>query len=105
MSLGIDGLASGLNTTEIIQQLMQIERRPVVLIEQRIQTHQQRMDAWRDVNMRLASLETRLGDLLLNSTFERRTATSSNADIVTATAQATAQEATYNVVVKQLAQA
>lgn len=98
MSLSIDGIASGLNTTELIEQLMQIERRPITQM-------QQRMDAWRDVNMRLANLETKLGNLLLSSTFEAIKATSSAADAVTATARADAAVGTYRIVVKQVAKA
>lgn len=98
MSLSIDGIASGLNTTELIEQLMQIERRPITQM-------QQRMDAWRNVNMRLANLETKLGNLLLSSTFEAIKATSSAADAVTATARADAAVGTYRIVVKQVAKA
>jgi len=98
MSLSIDGIASGLNTTELIEQLMQIERRPITQM-------QQRMDAWRDVNMRLANLETKLGNLLLSSTFEAIKATSSAPDAVTATARADAAVGTYRIVVKQVAKA
>ena len=105
MSLSIDGIASGLNTTELIEQLMQIERRPITQMQQRKQTYQQRMDAWRDVNMRLANLETKLGNLLLSSTFEAIKATSSAPDAVTATARADAAVGTYRIVVKQVAKA
>lgn len=103
MSLSIDGLSSGMNTSEIVQQLLAIERRPLIQMQERIQTHQQRMDAWRDVNMRLASLDTKLGDLLLSSTYEARAATSSVPEIATATASTSAMPATYEILVTQLA--
>lgn len=103
MSISFDGIASGLNTSELIKQLMQIERRPIVLMEQRVQAYQQRMDAWRDVNMRLASLETKLSDLLLSSAYEARKATSSAENVVTATAKNSAVPATYEIEVIQLA--
>lgn len=105
MSLSIDGIASGLNTSELVEQLMQIERRPITLMKQRVQTYKQRLDAWRDVNMRLASLETKLGDLLLSSAYEARKATSSDQDVATAKASNTAVPATYKVEVLQVAQA
>lgn len=103
MSISFDGIASGLNTSELIQQLIQIERRPIALMEQRMQAYQQRMDAWRDVNMRLASLETKLSDLLLSSAYEARKATSSAQDVATATAKTTAVPGTYEVEVIRLA--
>jgi len=103
MSISFDGIASGLNTSELIKQLMQIERRPVVLLEQRVQTYQQRMDAWRDVNMRLASLETKLSDLLLRSAYEARKATSTDQEVVTASANNSAAPGTYEIEVLALA--
>ncbi len=52
----ISGIASGLDTETIIEQLMAIERRPLVLMQQRKNTLQQQRDAWRDINTRLNNL-------------------------------------------------
>ncbi|NLY52880.1 MAG: flagellar filament capping protein FliD, partial [Firmicutes bacterium] len=61
--------------------------------------------AWRDINTRLSALDNRLTDLRLSSTFHGRTASSSDAQVVAATAGANALTGTYSVEVAQLAQA
>ncbi len=105
MSLAIDGLASGLDTSNIISQLMEIERRPIRLLEVRRNEMQQRMDAWRDINSRLNRLDNLMADLVRSGTYEGRKVTSSNADVATATAANRAEPAVYTVEVEQLATA
>lgn len=101
----ISGIASGLDTDTIIEQLMAIERRPLVLMQQRKTTLQQQRDAWRDVNTRLNNLRDRMAELSRLSLFERRAVSSSDAGVATATANRDAAEATYRIEVVQLAQA
>lgn len=105
MSLAIDGLASGLDTSSIISQLMEIERRPIRLLEVRQNEMQQRMDAWRDVNSRLNRLDNLMADLVRTGTYEGRKVTSTDDAVVTATASNRAESAVYNVEVTQLATA
>src|SRR5690625_1967515 len=100
----ISGIASGLDTETLIQQLMAIERRPLVLMQERKNTLQQQRDAWRDVNSRLNNLRERMAELSRTSLYERRAGTSSNADVATVTANRDAEEARYNIAVQQLAQ-
>lgn len=101
----VSGIATGLDTDAIIEQLMAIERRPLALMQQRKNTLQQQRDAWRDINTRLNNLRDRMADLSRLSLFERRAVSSSNADVATATANRDAAEATYRIEVVQLARA
>ncbi len=54
----IGGIASGLDTSDIVTQLMQLERQPVTRLEQRQQDLQTTRDAWGDLNTRLSSLRS-----------------------------------------------
>ncbi|MFO7265937.1 MAG: flagellar cap protein FliD N-terminal domain-containing protein, partial [Bacillota bacterium] len=101
----ISGIVSGLDTDTLIEQLMAIERRPLVLMQERKTTLEKQRDAWRDVNTRLNNLRDRMAELSRLSLFERRAVTSSDAGVATATANRDAAEATYRIEVEQLAQA
>lgn len=99
----LDGLATGMDTTSMIDQLVQLERRPIYNYQQEISEMEQTKGAWRDVNSRLDKLEDRTTDLKMSSTFNSRSASSSNEDVVTATARNDADEANYSVTVKSTA--
>lgn len=99
----LDGLATGMDTTSMIDQLVALERRPIYNYQQEISEMEQTKGAWRDVNSRLDKLEDRTTDLKMSSTFNSRSASSSNEDVVTATASNDADEANYSVTVSQVA--
>ena len=80
----LDGLATGMDTTSMIDQLVALERRPIYNYQQEISEMEQTKGAWRDVNSRLDKLEDRTTDLKLSSTYNSRSASSSNEDVVTA---------------------
>jgi flagellar hook-associated protein 2 len=101
----LDGLATGMDTTSMIDQLVQLERRPIYNYEQEISEMEQTKGAWRDINSRLDNLENKTTDLKLSSTFNSRSANSSNEDVVTVTAQNSASEANYSVTVNNAATA
>ncbi len=61
--LTVDGLTSGLRTSEIIDQLMAIERRPIDRITQQRTTAQKRIKALQDLNNALRKLRSALDKL------------------------------------------
>ena len=99
----IGGLASGLDTTQLIEQLMSLERQPVVRLQQRQLQAQAQGEAWRDVRTRLTNLLNKLGDLRQANTFTGKRVTSSAEGVATATATLEAANASYQVEVVQLA--
>ncbi|PUU86170.1 flagellar filament capping protein FliD [Halanaerobium sp.] len=101
----LDGLATGMDTTSMIDQLIQLERRPIYNYQQEISEMEATKGAWRDVNSRLDKLEDKTTDLKLSSTFNSRSASSSDKDVVTAIASNDADETNYSVTVKSTAQA
>lgn len=103
--LSLGGLATGMDTQGIIDQLIQLEQRPIYNYQQEISELETTKGAWRDVNSRLDKLEDRITELKFSSTYNSRTANSSNEDVVTATASNSSDEATYSVTVKSTAKA
>ena len=101
----IMGLSSGMDYNAIIEQMIALERLPITRMTERKGVYRAQQDAWRDINTRLSALDNRLTDLRLSSTFHGRTASSSNAQVVAATAGTQALTGTYAVEVAQLAQA
>ncbi|MEM9035354.1 MAG: flagellar filament capping protein FliD [Actinomycetota bacterium] len=77
------GIASGLDTNSIIDQLMAIERNPIVLMEQRQSGYQSRVDAWSSVTTQMSSLRSSVDSLRDLSDFDDLVAArSSNEDAV-----------------------
>lgn len=101
----ISGIASGIDTDALIQQLLAIERRPLVYMEDQIKKLQLQSDGFRDVNTRMSNLETRLSSLVSLSTFNAKAVKSTAEDVVKASAGPSAAVGTYEVVVTQLAKA
>ena len=100
----IDGLSSGLDTTTIISQLMQIERAPQTrLARQRLGVLSQ-ASAWGQITVALKALKTAAGKLG-GGALSAATATSSVPTQVTATVGAGAPPGTHTLKVSALATA
>lgn len=104
-NMGVDGLMSGINTTSLIEQLMSVERRPLVLAQAKMTNLKAKADAWRDVNSRLYNLQTKVNDLKSSLTYRGRKTTLGTEEFFTATAASNAAESSYQVEVKNLAKA
>ena len=104
MSMKLGGIVSGLDTNDLISKIMQVERQPMTLIKNRKHTYELKKDLWTEINTSLLALKTSNDKLLDVNSFKKRTATTSNDAVVTATASDAAAEATYNVTVTNLAQ-
>lgn len=101
----IGGLASGLDSTSIIDQLMLLERRPIVSLQNRKTSLTKADSAFQSINTRLNALKSKLSDLTLAKNLSAKATTSSADSVVTATAGSGAAEGTYKVKVNQLATA
>lgn len=100
----IGGLASGLDTEQMIQQIMQAERMPLDRIfQQRVTTEWQR-DEYRSINTKLDSFNSFLFNMRLPVTYSTKLAVSSNESVLTAQASGSAQLGSYNIKVDALAQ-
>jgi flagellar hook-associated protein 2 len=100
----IGGIASGLDTTNIIEQLMQLERLPVNRMKNQ-QTQLNRVkDAWGQINTKLSSLRAASDKINRPDRFDGfMTVTSSNTDAVGVTATGNAPTGSLSFTVQQLA--
>ena len=97
MSGGVDGLASGLPTADLIDAMIEGARGATRLTENKKEIFELRLEAVRTLNTRL--LSTRLDSAVLkqSSTFTSRVATSTNTDVMTAQANSNAIPGSYSL--------
>ncbi len=107
MSSGITfaGLGSGLDTDSIISQLMDIERRPVALVQNRQARLEQQKSVLRNINSSLLNLQGSVSSLAQNDLFSIVNVSSDDKDRVQVEATNEAAAGTFSVEVEQLAQA
>jgi flagellar hook-associated protein 2 len=96
------GLFSGINTGELIQQLLAIDARPKVLAQGRIAQLQQRQAAYLSISSSLQSLSTAAGAFRIGNVFSASSAVSSHPDVLTATARNNASTGSFTFSVAQL---
>lgn len=99
----ISGLNSGMETEQIIKDLMAVQRLPVDRVYQQKVLAEWKRDAYRDVNTKLSSFSNFVLDLRLQGTFTRNVATSSHEDILSVTATGAAHAGSYELKVNSLA--
>lgn len=96
------GIFSGIDTGSLIQQLLAIEARPRTLVQQRIAGLQAQQAAYLDINSALLALNGAAKKFRTDSTFSAARATSSNAAILTGTANSGAATGSYSFTVNRL---
>lgn len=101
--ISFGGLASGLDTQAIISALVAVEERPIFQLERTKSSLQQQKSLFGDLNGLLDKLTDAAKALKTTSSFLQMKATSSNEDILTASASSTATPGTYGVTVLDLA--
>lgn len=100
----VSGLASGINWQQTIQLIMQIESQPMVLLEDRKQSYEDKLSAWQEINTKLLALNSAMEDMDQLDEVLTKAATSSDTDVLTATATSAAATGSYAILVNQLAQ-
>lgn len=103
-TLAIDGLVSGLDTTALINSLMQVEAVPQTLLKNKVSEAQTLVTALQGLNTKVASLADLAGKTAAPAALDLYSATSSSSD-VTATATSAAAPGQLDVTVDQLAYA
>ncbi len=100
----IGGLASGLNTEEIISKLVELERVPINRLKARKAEFNNKLTAWQDANTRLLALKIKALSLASGTVFFSRTVNVSDSTAVSATAGNGADISSYSIYVNKLAQ-
>ncbi len=101
----VDGLVSGLNTSEIISQLMQLERQPQVRLKTKQASVESSIGALRNLNTKFLAITSAAAKLTDPKGWQLATATSSDPAKVAVTATAGAAQGRLSFNVKQLAAA
>lgn len=99
----VGGLVSGLNVDDIVTKLKQIDAKPIVEMENKKQSLETQLTAWKQLNIQLSSVLTSTNMLARTTSFTSKLATSSDETVLKATAASTAGKGSYNISVKQLA--
>ena len=94
----IDGLISGLNTTSIINSLMQIEAQPQALLQQQVSNNDTLVAALQSLNVKVASLASSATTAAAATTWQSVTASSSSSSAsATTTTGAVPSSLTFTV--------
>lgn len=103
-SMAVDGLVSGLKTSDLIKQLMQVEAMPQTLLKAKVSTTQTFISTLQGLNTRVASLAESAKTAAKPASWDAVAATSSGTS-VTATASTGAKAASLSFTVDRLASA
>lgn len=96
------GLFSGIDTANLIEQLIASQSRPQILAQRRLSQLQTQQAAYLDINARLNAFKTAAGAFRVNRTFDAKLAASSDDSVLTATAGNSAINGTSNFIVDRL---
>ena len=105
MNLSIDGLASGLDTTALINQILGLERRPIFLIQNQVESAQNKQSAYLDLSARLLSLQISANRLSDPNFFRSVQVESGNSELLTVSAGSGTPPGSYSFRVAQTARA
>ena len=103
MSISVGGLISGLDTNSMINQMLEIQQRPIAILQNREAAYQVELTAYGNLKSALSGLKTALEGLDSTSELTRFSAASADPDLFTASAGETAAAGTYDIRVQQLA--
>ncbi|WP_068673072.1 flagellar hook-associated protein 2 [Oceanobacillus sp. Castelsardo] len=99
----ISGLATGMDTESIINDLMKVEKMPLDKMEQDKTKMEWQRDKFREINTLRQKIDDMAFDLQLSKTFNTKTVNSSQENAVTATGSPTSSEGAYKIEVTKLA--
>jgi len=105
MTLRITGLASGLDTESIISMLVTLRKQPITKLKEKVIEDDSKIAAYNELKTLSSDLNSAAYNLTLYSTWAGRTATSSDEDVVTASASDGTSTGSYTVKVTTAAAA
>jgi len=104
MSFSITGIASGMDTAQMIELMMKIERLPYQNLQTRKQELSQEQSIIRSINTKLVALRNAAADLMYAASFQEVSAKTSDNTVATVSAGEGAAIGTYQIEVIGLAQ-
>ena len=103
--LKLSGLSTGIDTAKLVEQLMIINSRRLATYQVKQRALQQKSDAFDALRTKVAALRTANNSLSNMAALESFRVSSSNSDVLTASASSGATEGSHSVIIKQLATA
>ncbi len=103
MTVRLDGLQSGMDTTGLIQSMLEAQRVPFIRKENEIYNNELKLNAWSQLDTKLTDLNSKAVQLNTYTTWQQKKASSDDEDIVTASASKDAAKGSYSIDVTQLA--
>ena len=103
MAIGAAGIGAGADWNTVINQLLQIESRPLLQLQTRESEINQQISDFGQVKSAFSTFQSALSDLRTSTGLAPYTASSSSESVLTATADSTATTGSYDLVVGQLA--
>jgi flagellar hook-associated protein 2 len=103
MSISVGGLVSGLDTNSMIEQLLELERQPIISLQQKEAAYQVKLSAYGSLKGVLSSLRSTVEALDSVSNLTCFSAVSGNTDLFSVSADETATAGSYDITVQQLA--
>ncbi|SDN58484.1 flagellar hook-associated protein 2 [Klenkia soli] len=105
VTLGVDGLVSGLDTTSIITNLMSVEAQPQTLLKSQLSATQAKATAYRTVNTRFDAIRSAAEALTSTSLAAARSASSTNSTVTASATSSAVDGSSVSFRVEQLATA
>lgn len=104
MAITAAGVGSGLDIENIVSQLMSLERRPLVALQNKVSSAQTSISAYGNLKSAISSFQDKMRDLSTLDAFRQFAATSSDEAVLQASADADAAAGIYSVEISRLAQ-
>ena len=102
----IPGVSDKYGTTNLIQQLMEVERVPLTREQERLESYKTEQDAWRSVNKAMSSLRESVRVLYsFDNPFNTKIASSTEENAITASPDRNAEIGSFKIKVEQIAEA
>lgn len=101
----VSGLVSGFDTDSIIEKMIEVAGAAKDTLTAKETTEKSKLTAWQTINTDLLAVETKISALAKSSAFNSYTATSSNTNVLTVSADTSAATGTYYIKVDSRAQA
>ena len=106
MAIKLSGLVSGMDTESMVQELMKAQSTKKTKIQNKITTAEWKQEKWKTLNSKIYSFyKDTLSKLKLQSSFNTKSASTTNESKVSVTASTSAPEGSHTIQVKQLATA
>lgn len=103
MSISVGGLISGLDTNSMIEQLLELQQKPILKLQRQEAAYQVELTAYGSLKGILGSLKSAVEDLDSVSNLTSFSVSSGDADLFTVSADENATVGSYSVTVTQMA--